>query len=46
MIRVAIVEDDAASRDRLRHYLRQYESEQGESFEISAFSDGQEIAYH
>ena len=44
MIRVAIVEDEADYRSELTEYLRRYESESGESVEITAFTDGDEIA--
>jgi DNA-binding LytR/AlgR family response regulator len=43
MIRIAIVEDEASYTRQLTEYLRRYESESGESVEISAFSDGDEI---
>ena len=43
MIRVALVEDDAAYREQLTGYLRQYEREQGEKFHLSVFTDGDEI---
>ena len=43
MIRVALVEDDESYRRQLKDYLAQYEKETGESFQISVFSDGDEI---
>lgn len=43
MIKIAIVEDEHAYAMQLQEYLRQYESENGEVFEISLFSDGDEI---
>ena len=44
MIRIAMVEDDPQYRQQLTQYLRRYEQESGESFHISEFSDGAEIA--
>ncbi|NCB62826.1 MAG: response regulator transcription factor [Clostridia bacterium] len=44
MIRVAIVEDEADYRRQLTEYLRRYETESGENIEITAFTDGDEIA--
>lgn len=44
MVRVAMVEDDALYRDQLTQYLRTYEKESGETFRISVFKDGTEIA--
>lgn len=43
MIKIAIVEDEHAYAMQLQEYLHQYESENGEVFEISLFSDGDEI---
>jgi len=43
MIKIAIVEDEHAYAMQLQKYLHQYESETGEVFEISLFSDGDEI---
>jgi len=43
MIKVAIVEDEHAYAMQLQEYLHQYEIENGEIFEISLFSDGDEI---
>ena len=43
MIKIAIVEDEHAYAMQLQKYLHQYESENGEVFEISLFSDGDEI---
>ncbi len=39
MIRVAIVEDDAAARAALQEYLKRYEKETGTAVSVSAFSD-------
>lgn len=44
MIRIALVEDDATYRDEFIEYLRRYESESGQRFQISVFTDGDEIA--
>ena len=46
MIRIAIVEDDAAYREELVTYLKRYEQESGEKFARSLFSDGDEITEH
>lgn len=48
MIHIAIVEDEATYTRQLTEYLKRYESESGESVEISTFSDGDEIVegYH
>ena len=43
MIKIAIVEDEHAYAMQLQEYLHQYEKENGEVFEISFFSDGDEI---
>ncbi len=44
MIRVALVEDDALYAGQIRDYLERYAAESGESFDITGFSDGDEIA--
>lgn len=43
MIHVAIVEDDARNRTLVEEYLLRYGAAQGVEFEISMFSDGNEI---
>lgn len=43
MIQIAIVDDDAASIEKLRGYLMQYQREAGEEINITAFSDGDEL---
>ena len=43
MVRVAIVEDDPAFMEQLKTYLQQYGLENGTSFQITAFTDGDEI---
>ena len=45
MIKVAIVEDEHDYALLLQEYLHQYEEESGEVFEISIFSDGDEIIH-
>ena len=44
MIRIAVVEDDAAYRQLLGDYLKQYEKDRGEKFRVTNFADGDEIA--
>ena len=44
MFRIAVVEDDSGYRNRLKGYIADFEREYGESFQITAFSDGLEIA--
>ena len=48
MIRVAIVEDDAVYAQQLSDYLRKYQSEYPDTFEITTFTDGDGIVsgYH
>ncbi|MCD8085178.1 MAG: LytTR family DNA-binding domain-containing protein [Clostridiales bacterium] len=43
MVRVAVVEDDAAARRQLKEYLLRYEREQEEPIRITEFSSGLEI---
>ena len=43
MIQIAIVEDDRMYSDQLEAYLRKYEAEYAESFEITTFTDGDAI---
>lgn len=43
MIRIALVEDDAAYRAELVQYLQRYEQESNEKFRITTFTDGCEI---
>lgn len=43
MVRIAVVEDEAACSEKICSYLRQYENEKNEHFEITAFTDGDEI---
>ena len=44
MVRIAMVEDDEIYRKQLLEYIRRYEKESGESFRVSVFTDGAEIA--
>lgn len=43
MIKIAVVEDDQVYSEQLQEYLRKYEAEYAESFDITAFSDGDAI---
>lgn len=43
MISIALVEDDRHYSDELTAYLHRYEQESGERFQISVFTDGDEI---
>lgn len=43
MIRIALVEDDRSYREELMRFLARYERESGERFNITTFSDGDEI---
>ena len=44
MIHIALVEDDETYRNVILDYLHRYEKESGQRFQISSFSDGDEIA--
>ena len=44
MIHIALVEDDKEYRSLMLDYLHRYEQESGQRFQISSFSDGDEIA--
>lgn len=48
MIRIAIVEDEAAYADTLREYLDRYAAEHGCRFAVTAYPDGEDIVrnYH
>ena len=48
MIRVAIVEDDATYANQLTEYLRKYQKEYPDTYDISTFTDGDAIvsSYH
>lgn len=43
MIKIAIVEDETSYVEQLAGFLKQYEKEQGETFDITVFSDGDGI---
>ena len=43
MIKIAIVEDEAAVRDQLNDYVRRYTRQYGTEFEVTCFTDGDEI---
>lgn len=43
MIRVAIVEDDAMYMEQLKLFLKQHEESTGEAYQITCFSDGEDI---
>ena len=43
MLRLAIVDDDAAYRSEIRKMLTDYEKEFGESFQITEYTDGDEL---
>ena len=43
MIRIALVEDDAASRKELQQYLERYARDAGVKFSVTVFTDGEAI---
>ena len=43
MIKIAIVEDEAMYAKQLEKFLHQYEKENGEAFDITIYSDGDQI---
>ena len=43
MVRIAIVEDEIMYKKQLEDFLHQYEKERKETFEITLFTDGDEI---
>ena len=43
MVRIALVDDDANYLEILVEYLKQYERESGEKFNVTTFADGDEI---
>lgn len=45
MIKIAIVEDESMYAKQLKEYLEQYEKEHGEAFDITIYSDGDEIVH-
>ena len=46
MIKIAIVEDEVLYADQLQEYLKKYEEEYRETFEITVFQDGDQIVHH
>lgn len=46
MVRVAIVEDDPIYTEQLRSFLKRHQQESGESYQITAFTDGEDIVEH
>ena len=45
MINIAIVEDEAMYAKQLQEFLHQYEKENGEVFNITVYSDGDQIVH-
>ncbi len=45
MIKIAIVEDEVMYGEQLRTYLEQYEKEEGETFDITLYTDGDQIVH-
>jgi DNA-binding LytR/AlgR family response regulator len=45
MIKIAIVEDEASYARQLQDFLEQYEKDHEESFQVSVYSDGDEIVH-
>lgn len=45
MIKIAIVEDESMYANQLKEYLEQYEKENGEVFDITMYSDGDDIVH-
>lgn len=45
MVRLAIVEDNPACVEQLRDYLRRFQQEQGECFQLTVFQDGEQLAF-
>lgn len=43
MFRIAVVEDDRASAQRIRDYIQLYQEESGETFQTTYFTDGAEL---
>ena len=43
VIRIAIVEDEELYIGKLEQYLKQYQEEKGEQFELTVYRDGDEI---
>ncbi len=45
MVRVGIVEDDQAYIDQIQEYLNRYMREYGETFSVTVFRDGMQLAF-
>lgn len=45
MVRIAIVEDNAACVGQLQDYLRRYQQEYGEYFDVKVFQDGEQLVF-
>lgn len=45
MIKIAIVEDESMYAGQLKEYLERYEKENGEAFDITIYTDGDEIVH-
>lgn len=45
MINIAIVEDEAMYAKQLQEFLQQYQKENGEVFNITVYSDGDQIVH-
>lgn len=45
MIKIAVVEDESMYAEQLRDYLERYEKENGEAFDITIYSDGDDIVH-
>lgn len=45
MVRLAIVEDNPACVEQLQDYLRRFQQEQGEQFDIAIFQDGEQLVF-
>lgn len=45
MVRIGIAEDEQVSIDQLQEYLGRYMRETGETFKVTVFRDGMELAY-
>lgn len=43
MIRIAVVEDEKTYQDKLKEYIKRFEGECGQSFQITFFKDGLDI---
>lgn len=46
IVRIALVEDDPIYQKQILDFLSRFEAERGESFQVTTFTDGHEIAFH